>query len=100
MSDRMKSLADSLGPLVANLEQRARDHLNLTEKVRVALDGDEKEHVISASYRGDTLIVVADSAAWCPQIRYAQAVLLERLRAAGETQFTKIKVKVGARIAE
>jgi len=100
MSDRMKSLADGLGPLFANLEQRARDHLNLTDKVRAALHGDEKEHVISASYHGDTLIVVADSAAWCPQIRYAQTVLIERLRAAGETQFTKVKVKVGARIAE
>jgi hypothetical protein len=96
----MKSLADSLGSLFANLEQRARDHLDLTAKVRAALDGEEKDHVISASYRDDTLIVVADSAAWCPQIRYAQAVLLERLHSQGETQFTKVKVKVGAKSTE
>jgi hypothetical protein len=97
MSDRMKPITAGLGPLFAALEQRARATVDLTSKVCAALEGDEKHHVISASYQDDTLIVVADSAAWCPQIRYAQAALLEKLRAAGETQFTKLKVKVGAR---
>jgi hypothetical protein len=100
MSDRMKPFSDGLGPLFADLERRAQATVDLTSKVRAALDGEEKEHVISASYRGETLVVIADSAAWCPQIRYAQAALLERLRAVGETQFTKLKVKVGARTAE
>ena len=96
MSDHMKPMSAGLGPLIAALEQRAKASLDLTGKVRAALEGDEKQHVISASYRGDTLVVVADSAAWCPHIRYAQASLFEKLRAAGETQFTKLKVKVGA----
>lgn len=93
----MKPFTDGLGPLFTNLARRAQASADLTTKVRAALDGEEKEHVISASYRGDTLVVVADSAAWCPHIRYAQATLFERLRVAGETQFTKMKVKVGAR---
>lgn len=96
----MKPLGDGLGPLFANLERRAQAAMDLAAKVRAALDGDEKDHVISASYRGDTLVIVADSAAWCPQIRYSQTTLLERLHVAGETQFTKLKVKVGARNAE
>jgi len=93
----MKPVTAGLGPLFAALEQRARATVDLTSKVRNALEGDEKDHVLSASYQGDTLVVTADSAAWCPHIRYAQAALLEKLRAAGETQFTKLKVKVGAR---
>jgi len=92
----MKPITAGLGPLFAALEQRARATVDLTSKVRDALEGDEKHHVISASYQDDTLVVTADSAAWCPQIRYAQTALLEKLRAAGETQFTKLKVKVGA----
>jgi hypothetical protein len=53
--------------------------------------------VLSASYRGDTLVVLADSAAWCPQIRYAQALLLELVRSSGENKVTKLKVRVGRR---
>ena len=100
MSDRMKPMSAGLGPLFAALEQRAQATVDLTSKVRAALEGDEKDHVISASYRGETLVVIADSAAWCPHIRYAQSSLREKLRAAGETRFTKLKVKVGARITE
>ena len=95
MSDRFKHLAAGLGPLFADLERRVQSTVNLAERVRAALPGPEKDHVVSASYRGDTLVILADSAAWCPHIRYAQQQLLEQLNAAGETQFTKVKVKVG-----
>jgi hypothetical protein len=97
MSDRFKPLGESVGPLFALLEQRAAAHAELTERVRAALDGPEKDHVVSASCRGDTLVVLADSAAWCPQIRYAQARLLELLNQASETGITKVKVRVGRR---
>ena len=100
MSDRMKPLSAGLGTLIAALEQRGQAGVDLAEKVRTALAGDEKEHVISASYRSETLVITVDSAAWCPHIRYAQTDLLEKLRAAGETRFTKLKVKVGARFTE
>ena len=95
MTDRFKPLGETLGPLFAQLEQRVAAHVELTEKIRTALTGPEKDHVVSASCRGDTLVVLADSAAWCPQIRYAQARLLELLSSSGENKVTKIKVRVG-----
>ena len=98
MSERFKPLSETVGPLFAQLEQRVQAHVELTEKIRAALAGPEKDHVVSASCRGDTLIVLADSAAWCPQIRYAQAQLLELLTGSGEKQVTKLKVRVGRRV--
>lgn len=99
MTDRFKPLGETVGPLFAQLEQRVTAHVELTEKIRAALTGPEKDHVVSASCRGDTLVVLADSAAWCPQIRYAQAQLLEVLNRAtpspGEKRVTKVKVRVG-----
>ena len=100
MSDRMKPLAAGLGTLIAALEKRGQAGVELADKVRAALAGDEKEHVISVGYRNETVVITVDSAAWCPHIRYAQSSVLEKLRAAGETRFTKLKVKVGARITE
>jgi hypothetical protein len=95
MSDRFKHVADDLGALFADLERRVQTTVDLTAQVRTALQGAEKDHVISVTCRDDTLVVLADSAAWCPRIRYAQQRVLEALRAGGETRFTKLKVKVG-----
>jgi hypothetical protein len=99
MSDRSKQglqpILSGLGSRIAALEQRAQKTIELAEKVRAALHEPEKLHVVSASYRTDTLIVLMDSAVWCPQVRYAEAELRERLVAAGETQFTKLRVRVG-----
>ncbi len=78
-----------------DLERRVQATVDLAARVRAALHGGEKEHVVSASYRGDTLVIITDSAAWAPHIRYAQEHVLRQLHAAGETQFTKLKVKVG-----
>jgi hypothetical protein len=101
MSERFKPLSETIGPLFAQLEQRVTAHVELTERVRAALCGPEKDHVVSATCRGDTLVVLADSAAWCPQIRYAQSRLLELLVSdelrPGETRVTKVKVRVGRR---
>lgn len=97
MSDPFKRLSAGLGTLFTNLEQRVQAHMDLAVLVRNALPGPEKDHVVSAAYRDDTLVILADSAVWCPQIRYAQRTLLEALAQAGETRFTKVKVKVGKR---
>src|SRR5690349_600487 len=97
MTDRFKPLGETVGPLFAQLEQRVAAHAELTQRVRAALSGPEKDHVVSASCRGDTLVVLADSAAWCPQIRYAQAKLLELLSSSSESKVTKLKVRVGRR---
>jgi hypothetical protein len=95
MSDGLKPLGDGLGSLFRKLEQRTQDRVELAVLVRAAMVGPEKDHVLSVSYRDETLIVLADSAAWCPQIRYAQRAILEKMRNAGETRFTKLRVRVG-----
>jgi len=97
MSDRFKHVAETLGPLLADLERRVQSTVDLTMQVRTALQGAEKDHIVSVTCRDDTLVVLADSAAWCPRIRYAQQHVLDALRASGETRFTKLKVKVGRR---
>ena len=94
MSERLRPLCEGLGPSFDGLERRARATITLAARVRAALQGPEKDHVISAVYRGDTLVVLVDSAVWCPQIHYAQQRLLERLRTENEKHVTKLKVKV------
>ena len=95
MSDRFKHVAEDLGALLSDLERRVQSTVDLTAQVRTALQGAEKDHIVSVTCRDDTLVVLADSAAWCPRIRYAQQQVLDALRASGETRFTKLKVKVG-----
>ena len=90
----LKPLAAGLGARFDALERRARTTIELAERVRTVLPCPEKDHVTSASYREETLIVLADSAAWAARIRYMQELLLTQL-SNGETQFTKLKVKVG-----
>jgi len=97
MPERFKALTDGLGPRFADLERRVQAHVELAEQVRAILPGPEKNHVLSVSCRNDTLTVLADSAAWCPQIRYAQAQLLELVRSSGRAEVTKVKVRVGRR---
>ncbi|HEY5810355.1 MAG TPA: DciA family protein [Povalibacter sp.] len=93
----MKPITQGLGPLFADLERRARETQDLTTKVRQALTGPEKDHVISASYREDTLVVVIDSAAWGSRLRFLQDDLLKRLQDSKATQVTKLHVRVGAK---
>jgi hypothetical protein len=97
MPDHLKPLTEGLGPLFRDLERRVQATVELADRVRGALPEPEKAHVISASYRATTLVILADSAAWASRIRYAQEQLLDRLRTQGETQVTKLKVKVGRR---
>src|SRR5262245_40361973 len=95
MSDSFKQITAGLGSAFENLERRSRATVSLTQRVRAALSGPEKEHVISAIYQDETLVVVATSAAWGTRIYYSQQQLLEKLASQGETQFTKLKVQVG-----
>lgn len=95
MSDRFKHVTENLGPLLADLERRVQTTVDLTARVRAALQGAEKDHIVSVTCRDDTLVVLADSAALCPRIRYAHQQVLDALCATGETRFTKLKVKVG-----
>jgi hypothetical protein len=95
MADELRQLTVALGPSFATLEQRTRVMVELTAQVRALLSGAEKDHVISASYRGSTLVVIADSAAWSTHIRYAQEQLLEHVRGPDDMRFSKLRVRVG-----
>jgi hypothetical protein len=95
MVDELRQLTDGLGPSFTALELRTRVMMELTAKVRETLSGPEKHHVISATYRGATLIVIADSAAWSTHIRYAQQQLLDKVTGPRDTRFRKVRVKVG-----
>ena len=97
MSSAFQPLGFSLPAKVADLEKRAKAALSLTEQVRASLPEEQKSHVLSASYRDETLSVTMDSAAWCPQVRYGAEGLLERLKANGGPEFAKLKVRVGRR---
>jgi hypothetical protein len=94
MSDSMKPILQNPGPSLSELERRARISTELTARVREALVGPEKDHVISASYRDATLIVTAESAAWASHIRYAQTEVLENVGTATGMSFTKLRVRV------
>jgi hypothetical protein len=96
----MKSLAESFTPRLKALAERAQAVATLTRRVREALPADIADHVISASYRADELIVLTDSSAWCAQVRYAETDLRERLVAQGLPAFEKLRVRVRAPVNE
>jgi hypothetical protein len=99
MSDFLKRFGEGIGPAFADLERRARETLDLTAKVRLLVAEEEKEHVLSATYAEDTLVITTDSAVWATRLRYDQERLLEELHKQGERQASKLRVKVGARSA-
>ena len=74
-----------------------RNHLATGRVLTPLLAENEKEHLISAAYDEDTLVLTTDSAAWASRLRYVQEQLLNALREQGETQGSKIRVRVGAR---
>jgi len=89
------ALSAGFGPQIAALESKAKAALGLLNLVRKALPEPEKNHVLSASYQDDTLVVTTDSAAWCTHLRYRENTLREQLIALGEKPFTVLKVRVG-----
>ncbi|MFL6547979.1 MAG: DciA family protein [Povalibacter sp.] len=99
MSEFLKRMGEGLGPLFSDLERRTRETLDLTAKVRRCLAENEKEHLISATYDDETLVIVTDSSAWASRIRYGQEQLLAALRDQGESKGSKVRVRVGARSA-
>jgi hypothetical protein len=92
----MKHISSNMGSKLEALAQRAQATLELADIVRNALADPEKTHVVSASYREATLVVLMDSAAWCAQIRLGQRELLATVNRTSEMQFTKLKVRVSA----
>lgn len=95
MSDPLKPLLSGLDPGIARLAEKAAAVASLTVKVQQFLPEALRPHVVSASRRGDDLVVIVDSAAWSARVRYAGARLKEQLAAKGEAVAGKVRVKVG-----
>ena len=97
MSDRLKPLFGGLVPGLAALEKRAAAAQSLTEKVRLELGEALRPHLVSAARRGDDLVVIMDSAAWTPRVRYGAQAIKQRLESGGEPPIGKLQVKVRGR---
>jgi hypothetical protein len=94
MSDPLKPLFGGLTPGLDALARKARAADRLTEKVRAELAESLRPHLVSAARRGEDLVVIMDSAAWTPRVRYAARTLKTRLEAAGEPEIGRVRVKV------
>ncbi|HEX6573291.1 MAG TPA: DciA family protein [Steroidobacteraceae bacterium] len=97
MSGSLKPLFTGLAPGLDALARKAGSAATLTEKVRLELAEALRPHLVSASRRGDDLVVIMDSAAWTPRVRYGARALKARLEAGGETPIGKLRVKVRGR---
>ena len=97
MTDRLKPLFGGLAPGLAALERKAAAAQSLTETVRLGLAEALRPHLVSAARRGDDLVVIMDSAAWTPRVRYGAQSLKERLESGGEPPIDKVVVKVRGR---
>jgi hypothetical protein len=97
MSDALKPLFGSLAPGLDALARKAAAAGTLTAKVRQHLPEALRPHLVSASRRGADLVVIMDSAAWTPRVRYGARALKAQLEAAGEPAIGKVLVKVRGR---
>ena len=97
MIDRLKPLFGGLAPGLAALEKKAAAAQSLSDKVRRELTEASRPHLVAATRRGDDLVVIMDSAAWAPRVRYGAQSLKERLQAGGEPPIGKVVVKARGR---
>jgi hypothetical protein len=95
MSGPLKPLSELLSTGFSRLAERAEAARDLTERVRRCLGETLGAHVLSASRRGDELVVRVDSAAWSAQVRYAGRRLAEVLQEPGATPIARVRVRVG-----
>jgi hypothetical protein len=96
MPERLKPLLGNLGPGFDALARKAAAAASLTDKVRAELSEALRPHLVAASRRGQDLVVIMDSAAWTPRVRYAARALKASLEHAGELPIGKLVVKVRA----
>ena len=94
MSGPLKPLLGGLTPGFDALARKAAAAQSLTDRVRAELAEALRPHLVSASRRGADLVVIMDSAAWTPRVRYGARQLKERLLALGEPAVGKVVVKV------
>jgi hypothetical protein len=98
MTRRLEPLFSGLPESVERLAVRAEAAATLADKVRAALPEALRPHIVSAVRREQELVVIVDSAAWGPRVRYAGRALRESLVVAGEAPFDRVRVRVGVPI--
>ena len=94
VADALKPLIGGLTPNFEALARKAQAAASLTEKVRLELGEALRPHLVAAARRGEDLVVIMDSAAWTPRVRYGARALKARLEAGGEPPIGKVRVKV------
>lgn len=79
---------------LARLVSRARQAGELDGRVRALLPAELARHVTGAVRHDDTVVILADSAAWATRIRFHAPELVERLAPRFDGAVTRVRVKV------
>jgi hypothetical protein len=96
VTDPLKPLFGGLAPGLENLARQATAAQGLTDRVRRLLAEPLRPHLVAAARRGDELVVIMDSAAWTPRVRYGARALKVALEESGEPAIGRLRVKVRA----
>lgn len=76
------------------LLDRAARLAAISSDLAAVLPSPMRQHVGLANIRGETVVMVADSAAWATQLRYMQHAVLERLREHHRLAVHRLTVKI------
>jgi len=80
-SSTLKSIASLLGSepdsLIERLAAQQSENDTLLHTLKANIPLPQAEHLVGVSSRGESLVLVADSAAWANLIRYQSAKLLK-----------------------
>lgn len=79
---------------LSRLVERAREAGALDARVRALLPDELAAHVTGAVLNGDTVVVLADSAAWATRIRFMAPELVARLAPRYDGGVARVRVKV------
>lgn len=95
MAKDLKPLFTDLDGGLLQLARGASAASAFAALVRQSLPEQLRCHVVTATRRGEDLVVVVESAAWAARVRYAGPGLRKRLEAASQPVIGKIRVRVG-----
>jgi len=95
MGRDLKPLFADLHGSLLELARHASKADAFASLVRQSLPEHLRSRVVTATRRGDDLVVVVESAAWAARVRYAGPELRKRLEAAAQPLTGKIRVRVG-----
>lgn len=79
---------------LGRLGPAARTLSRLTEEIRSRLPAQLAAHVQGCAPRGDGVVILADSAAWASQLRYAQTEILSACREHLGGQVRQVRFKI------